>query len=169
MFARLATVVSAGILLGLLAVPPAPLLADSAKPVVVRPVAGANGIVKVRSAYGVDETVARLKADIGAKGITFFAQIEQSKLAAAANINIRPSVLLIFGNPALGTQFMTRSQESGIDWPVRILVFQDAAGHVWAEYTDFIWIARRHGITADDAPFKMANEVIASITSSVAK
>jgi uncharacterized protein (DUF302 family) len=78
-------------------------------------------------------------------------------------------VLLIFGNPALGTQFMLRNQESGIDWPVRILVYRDASGMVWADYSDFVWIARRHGITADDAPFKMANEVIGSITSAVAK
>ena len=78
-------------------------------------------------------------------------------------------MLLIFGNPPLGTQFMQRNQEAGIDWPVRILVYRDRAGQVYAEYTDFVWIARRHGIVADDAPFKMANEVIASITSSIAK
>lgn len=164
MLYRFATIVSAGILIGMLGTPHAsPALADGAKPV-----AGTNGIVKVKSAYGFDATIARIKADIAAKGITFFTQIEQSKLAAAANIKIGASTLLIFGNPALGTQFMTRSQESGIDWPVRILVFQDSTGTVWAEYTDFPWIARRHGI-ADDAPFKTANEVVASITSSVAK
>jgi uncharacterized protein (DUF302 family) len=163
MFTRLATVVSAGILLGMLAVPPTPALADGA-----RPVAAANGVVKVKSVYGLDETVARIKADVAAKGIMFFQQVEQSKLAAAAGISIRPSVLLIFGNPPLGTQFMQRNPESGLDWPVRVLVFQDAEGVVWAAYTDFGWIARRHGIT-DDAPFKMASQVIASITASVAK
>jgi uncharacterized protein (DUF302 family) len=164
MFARIATLVSAGILIGMLVPPPAATLADGAKSVVA-----ANGIVKVKSAYGMEETIARLKADIAKKGITFFTQIDQDRLAAAANIKIGPSVLLIFGNPALGTQFMLRNQESGIDWPVRILVYRDAAGTVWAEYTDFVWIARRHGITTDDAPFKMANEVIGSITSSVVK
>ncbi len=162
MFARIATLVSAGLLIGMLVPPPVTSLADSPKSAVA-----ANGLVKVKSAYGMDETIARLKADIAKKGITFFAQIDQDKLAAAANIKIGPSVLLIFGNPALGTQFMLRNQESGIDWPVRILVYRDAAGTVWAEYTDFVWTARRHGIVSDDAPFKMANEVIASITSSV--
>ena len=110
-----------------------------------------------------------MKADIAAKGITFVAEIEQSKLAAAVGNKIGRSTLLIFGNPALGTQFMRRSQESGIDWPVRILVFQDPSGAVWAEYTDFVWIARRHGIASDDVPFNTANGVVASITSSVAK
>jgi len=163
MFARIATLVSAGILIGMLVPPPATTLADDAKPV-----AAANGLVKVKSAYDMEETIARLKADIAQKGITFFAEIEQSKLAAAANIKIGPSVLLIFGNPALGTQFMLRNQEAGIDWPVRVLVYQDSTGTVFAEYTDFVWIARRHGITSDDAPFKMANRVIGSVTSSVA-
>jgi uncharacterized protein (DUF302 family) len=164
MFARIATIAAAGLMIGMLVPPPVPTLADGA-----RPIAAANGIVKVKSAYGMDETVARLKADIAKKGITFFAQIDQDKLAAAANIKIDPSVLLIFGNPALGTQFMQRNPESGIDWPVRVLVYQDSAGAVWAEYTDFVWIARRHGIASDDAPFRTANGVIASITSSLAK
>jgi len=164
MITRIATLVSTGILIGMLALPPVPpALADSARPVVA-----ANGIVKVKSAYGIDVTVARIKADIAAKGITFFQEIDQSKLAAAAGITIGRSTLIVFGNPALGTQFMTRNPESGIDWPVRVLVFQDAQGIVWATYTDFAWIARRHGI-ADDAPFKMASEVIASVTTSVAK
>lgn len=162
MFARIATLVSAGLLIGMMMPPPGGPLADTPKAV-----AAANGLVKVKSAFGMDETVARLKADIAQKGITFFAQIDQDKLAAAAKIQISPSVLLIFGNPALGTQFMLRNPEAGIDWPVRVLVYRDAAGVVWAEYTDFIWIARRHGIAADDAPFKTANEVIGSITSSV--
>lgn len=164
MLQRFATIVSAGILIGMLGVPQgAPSLADNARPV------AANGIVKVKSAYGFADTIARLKADIAAKGITFFAEIEQSKLAAAVGNKIGRSTLLIFGNPALGTQFMRRSQESGIDWPVRILVFQDPSGAVWAEYTDFVWIARRHGIASDDVPFNTANGVVASITSSVAK
>lgn len=164
MLVRFATLVSAGLLIGMLVPPPVTSYADGAKPF-----AAANGLVKVKSAYGMDETIARLKADIAKKGITFFAQIDQDKLAAAAKIQIRSSVLLIFGNPALGTQFMLRNQESGIDWPVRVLVYQDATGTVFAEYTDFIWIARRHGIASDDAPFKTANEVIGSITSSVVK
>ena len=126
-----------------------------------------NGLVKVKSAYSLDESVTRIKADIAAKGIMFFMAVDQSKLAADAGITLRPSTLLIFGNPPLGTQFMTSNPESGLDWPVRLLVFQDAAGQVWAVYNDFGWIAARHGIKDRDAQFKMAATVIASITSSV--
>ena len=129
--------------------------------------APANGVVRVKSGYDMAETIARLKADVADKGITFFQEINQSELASTADIQLRPSTLLVFGNPPLGTQFLTSNPESGLDWPVRLLVFEDADGQVWAAYTDFEYIRRRHGITDRDAQFKMASEVIASITSTV--
>ena len=97
----------------------------------------------------------------------FFASVDQSKLAADAGIKLRPSTLLMFGNPPLGTQFITSNPNAGLDWPVRLLVTQDEKGDVWAVYTDFQWIAQRHGITDREAQFKMASNVVASITSSV--
>ena len=130
---------------------------------------GEDGIVKVRSHYGVAETISRLKQDIAAKGITFFDQIDQSALAAANGIRTPPSTLLVFGNPALGTRFIAANPSAGLDWPVRLLVTQDAAGQVWAEYTDFHWIARRHHIDDRNAAFTKASEVIASIAASVEK
>ena len=114
-----------------------------------------------------DETVDRLKKDIAAKGITFFQQIDQANLAAQAGIELRPSILLIFGNPPLGTQFIAANPQAGLDWPVRMLVYRDAQGSVWVSYTDFGWIAKRHGITSRDAQFQMATEVAASIAASV--
>jgi uncharacterized protein (DUF302 family) len=126
-----------------------------------------DGLVRVKSAYPHDETIARLRKDIADKKLMFFGLIDQSKLAADAGIALRPSSLLVFGNPALGSQFITSNPTAGIDWPVRLLVFQDAQGDVWAVYSDFAYIAHRHGITDRDAQFKMASEVIASITSVV--
>ena len=126
-----------------------------------------DGIVKVRSAYGMDETIARLKQDIADKGIVLFTVVDQAKLAADAGIKLRPSTLLVFGNPALGSQFMTSNPIAGIDWPVRLLVVEDRKGVVWAVYSDFGYIARRHHITDRGQAFKMASEVIASITASV--
>jgi len=129
---------------------------------------GGDGIVRVKSVYPLDETVVRLKQDIAAKGIRFFQEIDQHKLAADAGIKVLPSTLLVFGNPPLGTQFLNAKQQAGIDWPVRLLVQQDEKGDVWAIYTDFIWIAQRHGVrAADRKPFETASGVIASITSSV--
>ena len=128
-----------------------------------------NGIVKVRSIYPMAETVDRLKKDVASKGIMFFVSIDQARLAAEAGIRLRPSTLLVFGNPALGSKFIESNPLAGIDWPVRLLVTQDEKDDVWAAYNDFGYMARRHGVTDRNEAFGMASEVIASITSSVAK
>jgi uncharacterized protein (DUF302 family) len=128
-----------------------------------------DGVVRVRSSYSLPETLDRLKQDVAAKGIMMFSVIDQAKLAADAGIKLGPSVLLVFGNPALGAQFITSKPQAGLDWPVRLLVQEDERGQVWATYTDFAWIAHRHRITNREQAFNMASSVIASITSSVAK
>jgi uncharacterized protein (DUF302 family) len=156
MFKRL--ICSAAILLGVVAF-------SSLAPVQ----AAEDGIIKFKSAYPMPETIARMKKDIADKGIKFFDEIDQSKLAADAGITLLPSTLLVFGNPPLGTLFITADPDAGLDWPVRLLIYQDDKGDVWVAYTDFAWIARRHGITNRDKEFKMASEVIGSITSTVKK
>ena len=136
-----------------------------------RAVAGTDseaGVERIRSAYSMQETIARIKQDIDAKGIKFFAEIDQAKLAHDAGIELRPSTLLIFGNPPLGAQFLTSNPDAGLDWPVRLLVRQDESGTVWAVYTDFAWIAHRFGVKDREAQFQMASMVIGSITSSIA-
>lgn len=125
---------------------------------------GRDGIVKVRSAYSHEETLARLKKDVEQKGIRFFDLIEQSKLAAAAGVDVHPSSLLIFGNPPLGGQFLAANPLAGLDWPVRLLVYTNEKGQVWMAYTDFDYIARRHRIR-QKAAFNKASIVIASIVS----
>ena len=126
-----------------------------------------DGIVRIKSAYSMPETIKRLKMDVANKGIMFFDEIDQSKLAADAGVTLRPSTLLVFGNPPLGTLFLTSNPNAGLDWPVRLLVYQDATGDVWVAYTDFAWIAHRHGITDRDEAFAKASDVISSITSTV--
>lgn len=132
-----------------------------------KPATSTSGVIALKSAYGIEETVGRLKKDIAAKGIVFFQEIDQAALAGKAGIELKPSILLIFGNPPLGTQFITANPQAGLDWPVRMLVYRDAAGQVWVAYSDFEWIAKRHGITSRDAQFHMATQVAASIASSV--
>jgi uncharacterized protein (DUF302 family) len=128
---------------------------------------GPDGLIKVRSAYPVDETIARIRADIAAKGIMLFSAVDQQQLAAKAGITLRPSTLLTFGNPPLGAQFLTSNPYSGLDWPVRLLVLQDESGAVWATYTDFAWIARRHGIGDRQQQLATASGVVDSITSTI--
>jgi uncharacterized protein (DUF302 family) len=129
--------------------------------------AGPDGLVRVRSAYPVDETVVRLRQDIAAKGIMLFDDVDQAKLAAGAGIALRPQRLIVFGNPPLGAQFLTSNPYSGLDWPVRVLVVEEADGSVWVAWNDFAAIARRHGITDRDQQFAMATSVVESIASAV--
>jgi uncharacterized protein (DUF302 family) len=131
------------------------------------PMPAANsGIIRVKSAYSEAETIQRIEKDVAGKGIRFFDDINQQDLAAGAGITLRPSHLLVFGNPPLGIKFLTSNPYAGLDWPVRMLVTQDDDGQVWIAYTDFDWIARRHNITDRGADFKMASMVAASVAAS---
>jgi uncharacterized protein (DUF302 family) len=147
----------------------APAYSAPAAATALAPTAPAEGVIRIKSAYGLAETVERLKADIAAKGIQFFAEIDQSQLGAGADIAIRPSKLILFGNPPLGVQFLTSNPYAGLDWPVRMLILQEADGSVSVAWTDFTFIARRYAIADREAQFKMASEVAASIASSAAK
>lgn len=125
--------------------------------------APAQGVLRVQSANSFDETVARVKADVQAKGIRFFDQIDQSTLGAQADLTIGRSTLLLFGNPPLGVQFLQSNPYAGLDWPVRMLVVQEPDGSVWVAWNDFAVIAARYRITDRAAQFKMASEVAASV------
>ena len=158
-----ALVLATGPLTGIAALP---ATAQAATPVASAP---AEGVVKQRSDYGFDETVVRLKADIAAKGIRFFDEIDHAKLGAGAKLPIGRSTLLLFGNPPLGVQFLQSNPLAGLDWPVRMLVTQDEDGTVWISWTDFRFVASRYQLTDRDAQIAMASEVAASIASAARK
>jgi uncharacterized protein (DUF302 family) len=117
----------------------------------------------MKSANSFDETVARLKADVQAKGVRYFDTIDQTGLGASADLKIGRSTLVLFGNPPLGVQFLQANRYAGLDWPVRMLVVEESDGSVWVAWTDFGFIAKRYAITGKDAQLKMASEVAASI------
>ncbi len=145
--------------------------ACASPPSAVTPVvatAAADGVIRTRSGYGFDETVTRIEAALRANKIRFFGEIDQRNLAAGANIQLRPSTLLLFGNPPLGVQLLTSNPLAGLDWPVRMLVVQDAEGQVWVAYTDFAFIARRFGIADRGAVIAMATKVSALVAGSTA-
>lgn len=147
--------------------PIASAYAERAKPTAA---VNAAGVIAVASGYGMIETVERLKKEIAAKGILYFGEIDQGALAAVSGVpGVKPSVLLMFGNPPLGTQFVGGRPQAGLDWPVRMLVHLEAPGRVMIAWTDFDWIARRHGLAGLDAQLKIANEVAASIAAVAAK
>lgn len=157
------TVAILGAILGQASIPFHP--ARAAQPVAE---AHADGVIRVRSAYGFEETVKRIEAAVAKNKIRFFGAIDQAKLAAGADIALPPSTLLLFGNPPLGIQFLTANRLAGLDWPVRMLVLEDERHQVWIAYTDFAAIRQRFGISDRDAAIAMASKVSALIASSAA-
>jgi len=104
-----------------------------------------DGLTTVESAYGPKDTMDRFEAAVKAKGLTIFARIDHAAGAAEVGLQLRPTVLLIFGNAKGGTPLMQAAQTIGIDLPLKVLVWQDAAGKTWLSYYDPDWIAKRHG------------------------
>jgi uncharacterized protein (DUF302 family) len=83
------------------------------------------------------------------KGILVFARIDFSGDAARAGLQMRPEQMLIFGNPKAGTPLMQAAPASGLDLPVKVLVWEAADGQVWAAYNDPQYVVRRHGLPAN--------------------
>ena len=107
-----------------------------------------NGLVSIASSYSVKETFDRLEVALRAKNITVFTRIDHAAGAASVAMMLRPTELLIFGNPKAGTPLMQCNQTIGIDLPLKILGWQDEGGKVWISYNDPRWLARRHGLSA---------------------
>ena len=106
---------------------------------------GADGLVAVKSPHSPKDTMDRLEAQLRQKGLTIFARIDHAAGAARVGQTIRPTEVLIFGNPQGGTPFMQCAQTVGIDLPLKALVWQDASGQVWLGYNDPSFLAKRHG------------------------
>lgn len=128
----------------------------------------ATGVLRLASSHSVEDTVARIKASVEAKGIRYFVAIDQQQLGAGASLQIRKSMLVLFGNPPLGVQFIQANPYAGLDWPVRMLVRETADGSTEIAYTDFAFIGQRYGITGKDAQLKMASEVAATVAGEAA-
>ena len=109
----------------------------------------ASGFVSQRSQHSVDETVARLQGILNAKGVTLFALVDHSGEAKKAGLEMRPTKLLIFGNPAAGTPVMLASPSIAIDLPLKVLVWEDAEGAVWLSWNSPEYLQQRHGVPDD--------------------
>jgi uncharacterized protein (DUF302 family) len=107
---------------------------------------GADGLTTIASSHGPKETMDRLVAAVKAKGLTVFARIDHAAGATEVGLPLRPTELLIFGNARGGTPLMQAAQTSGIDLPLKALVWQDAAGKTWLSYNEPAFIAQRHGL-----------------------
>jgi uncharacterized protein (DUF302 family) len=108
-----------------------------------------SGLINVPSNHSVDETVDKLKAILQSKGITIFALIDHSGEAIKAGIKMRPTKLLIFGNPKAGTPVMLAAPSSAIDLPLKILIWEDAQEKTWVTYNSPAYLQERHNIPVE--------------------
>jgi uncharacterized protein (DUF302 family) len=110
-----------------------------------------NDLTTIASAFSVPETIDRLIAAITPLGMNVFARIDHAAGAAKVGMPLRPTQLLLFGNPKGGTPLMQDRQTAGIDLPLKALAWEDAEGKVWLTYNEAAWIAQRHGLGATSA------------------
>lgn len=113
-----------------------------------------NGLITLKSNHSVKETIDRLEDVLKKKGITVALRWSHSDRGNSVGIPLRPTELLIFGNPKLGTNMFTSKQTAGIDFPMKALAWEDEKGQVWYTYNDPNYLAKRHGINDRDEVLK---------------
>ena len=121
-----------------------------------------NGLITIKSAYDVDTTTNRFEATLKAKGMTVFARINYALAAKKITKNLRPTELIIFGNPKIGSLLMQCQQSVAIDLPLKALIWQDEKGDVWFSYNNPQYLQTRHQI-------KGCNEVLVKIENALKK
>jgi len=104
-----------------------------------------NGILSKASNHSVDETLERLNRIVQAKSVNVFAIVDHSGEAEKAGLKMRPTKLVIFGNPRAGTPLMLAAPTTAIDLPLKILIWEDAQGKVWVSYNSPAYLQQRHG------------------------
>ena len=129
-----------------------------------------NGLVSIQSNVSASTTVDRLLAALAARKLTVFAHVDHAAAAAAVGLKLRPTELIIFGNPQGGTALMQDRQTAGIDLPLKALVWEAADGTAWLAYNDPAWLAQRHGLGAASAAATQAmTTMLAAVAREVTK
>jgi uncharacterized protein (DUF302 family) len=106
-----------------------------------------NGIISVKSSHDVKATADRLENTLRQKGMTVFIRINHAEGAQKVGKKLRPTELVVFGNPNVGTPLMQCRQSTAIDLPQKALIWEDQEGTVWFSYNDPNYLVERHGIT----------------------
>lgn len=131
-------------------------------------VSAADGLIVLKSPHSAQSTMNRLEAIVKERGLTVFARVDHAGGAAKVGKSIRPTELLIFGNPQGGTPFIECAQTVGIDLPLKALVWEDASAQVWLGYNDTVYLARRHEVPACAAAANLAKAIAGLAAAAVA-
>jgi len=111
-----------------------------------------SGVISVRSSLTFAETIKNLLIGVERRGMIVFARIDHAKAAEETGLRLRPTQLLVFGYPEAEAPLLARMPLFGLDFPQRVLVWEDEQDGVWLSYNDPVWIGRRHGASADLVP-----------------
>jgi uncharacterized protein (DUF302 family) len=120
-----------------------------------------NGLITLPSVHDHRTTLERLLSGLEGKGVTIFARIDHAAGADSIGLALRPTMLVVFGNPLAGTPLMQAAQTAGIDLPLKALVWEDADGTVKLSYNDPSWIANRHALGGK------ASQAVAAMTAAL--
>lgn len=128
------------------------------------------GIITVQSSNSIDETYQNLKTAIEDKdALSIIAELDHRKNAASVDMQLRPTRILMFGNPRLGTPLMQASQTTGLDLPQKMLVYEDADGEVFIAYNDPEYLADRHNIEGQDEGLKKITGALKNLAETAGK
>jgi len=122
------------------------LAALAAAVALAAPAAAQEGVLAKQSENGFDGTIARLEIALNERDIHIFDKLDHAAGSASVGQSLRPTTLLVFGDPAMGSPLMAESQGFGLDLPMKALVYEDAGGRVWIAYNDMAFLAERHGV-----------------------
>ncbi|MEZ9179191.1 DUF302 domain-containing protein [Vibrio cyclitrophicus] len=127
-------------------------------------VAASDGLIKYQSNYSVKETADRFESIAKSKGLTLFARIDHQKNASSVDLKLRPTEVIIFGNPKVGTPLMQCQQDVAIDLPQKVLVTEDSNKKVWLSYNDPNYLMERHAINGCDEVIKKISGVLSKLS-----
>ena len=123
-----------------------------------------DSIIKMESKYTVRETADRFETIAKEKGLNIFARINHQENAASVNMELRPTEVIIFGNPKVGTPLMQCAQEVAIDLPQKILIYEDENQLVWLSYNNPDYLKKRHNIKGCDAILSKIGDVLSKLS-----
>ncbi|MEM9171874.1 MAG: DUF302 domain-containing protein [Pseudomonadota bacterium] len=128
-----------------------------------------DGLIRKRSDFDVDTTVTRLSRILRNRGLILFEVVDHAAGAQKVNQSLRPTVVVIFGNPKAGTPLMQCDQEIGIDLPQKALIYQDQSDRVWLVYNDPAYLQARHKVSGCEQPLANVSKALAALSDAAVK
>ncbi len=127
-----------------------------------------NGLITIESQYSVSETADRFEQLVKDKGLTFFMRIDHEKNASNVDLALRPTQVILFGNPVAGTALMNCAQSVAIDLPQKALFWDDVGGKSWISYNDPYHLQKQHSLEGCDAVLEKVSNLLSSLAANAA-